>query len=163
MNDMNDQMMNFRKSLGLDEPETVKVVKEKSGKATSEPERNGVPDRVRDDAVQRDGEMPDQVRHDEEIAGRVRDDAVRDDGVQRAAKAEVKRNPGEAERGSLAGGRTTITIPAELLGKMKLLSFWMTREGLRRNMSMSQMVWEMFECYLDSLEGARGFVEKNTD
>lgn len=148
MNDMNDQMMNFRKSLGLDEPETVKVVKEKSGKATSEPERNGVPDRVRDD---------------EEIAGRVRDDAVRDDGVQRAAKAEVKRNPGEAERGSLAGGRTTITIPAELLGKMKLLSFWMTREGLRRNMSMSQMVWEMFECYLDSLEGARGFVEKNTD
>lgn len=133
MNDMNDQMMNFRKSLGLDEPETVKVVKEKSGKATSEPERNGIPDRVRDD------------------------------GVQRAAKAEVKRNPGEAERGSLAGGRTTITIPAELLGKMKLLSFWMTREGLRRNMSMSQMVWEMFECYLDSLEGARGFVEKNTD
>lgn len=130
---MNDQMMNFRKSLGLDEPETVKVVKEKSGKATSEPERNGIPDRVRDD------------------------------GVQRAAKAEVKRNPGEAERGSLAGGRTTITIPAELLGKMKLLSFWMTREGLRRNMSMSQMVWEMFECYLDSLEGARGFVEKNTD
>lgn len=145
---MNDQMMNFRKSLGLDEPETVKVVKEKSGKATSEPGRNGIPDRVRDD---------------EEIAGRVRDDAVRDDGVQRAAKAEVKRNPGEAERGSLAGGRTTITIPAELLGKMKLLSFWMTREGLRRNMSMSQMVWEMFECYLDSLEGARGFVEKNTD
>lgn len=133
MNDMNDQMMNFRKSLGLDEPETVKVVKEKSGKATSEPGRNGIPDRVRDD------------------------------GVQRAAKAEVKRNPGEAERGSLAGGRTTITIPAELLGKMKLLSFWMTREGLRRNMSMSQMVWEMFECYLDSLEGARGFVEKNTD
>lgn len=133
MNDMNDQMMNFRKSLGLDEPETVKVVKEKSGKATSEPGRNGIPDRVRDD------------------------------GVQRAAKADVKRNPGEAERGSLAGGRTTITIPAELLGKMKLLSFWMTREGLRRNMSMSQMVWEMFECYLDSLEGARGFVEKNTD
>lgn len=130
---MNDQMMNFRKSLGLDEPETVKVVKEKSGKATSEPGRNGIPDRVRDD------------------------------GVQRAAKAEVKRNPGEAERGSLAGGRTTITIPAELLEKMKLLSFWMTREGLRRNMSMSQMVWEMFECYLDSLEGARGFVEKNTD
>lgn len=148
MNDMNDQMMNFRKSLGLDEPETVKVVKEKSGKATSEPERNGVPDRVRDDG---------------EIAGRARNDASRDDGVQRAAKAEVKRNPGEAERGSLAGGRTTITIPAELLGKMKLLSFWMTREGLRRNMSMSQMVWEMFECYLDSLEGARGFVEKNTD
>lgn len=145
---MNDQMMNFRKSLGLDEPETVKVVKEKSGKATSEPERNGVPDRVRDDG---------------EIAGRARNDASRDDGVQRAAKAEVKRNPGEAERGSLAGGRTTITIPAELLGKMKLLSFWMTREGLRRNMSMSQMVWEMFECYLDSLEGARGFVEKNTD
>ena len=143
MNDMNDQMMNFRKSLGLDEPETVKVVKEKSGKATSEPEKNGMPDRVRDD---------------EEIAGR-----VRDDGVQRAAKAEVKRNPGEAERGSLAGGRTTITIPAELLGKMKLLSFWMTREGLRRNMSMSQMVWEMFECYLDSLEGARGFVEKDAD
>lgn len=138
MNDMNDQMMNFRKSLGLDEPETVKVVKEKSGKATSEPGRNGIPDRVRDDAV-------------------------RDDGVQRAAKAEVKRNPGEAERGSSAGGRTTITIPAELLGKMKLLSFWMTREGLRRNMSMSQMVWEMFECYLDSLEGARGFVEKNAD
>ena len=138
MNDMNDQMMNFRKSLGLDEPETVKVVKEKSGKATSEPGRNGIPDRVRDDAV-------------------------RDDGVQRAAKAEVKRNSGEAERGSLAGGRTTITIPAELLGKMKLLSFWMTREGLRRNMSMSQMVWEMFECYLDSLEGARGFVEKNAD
>lgn len=135
---MNDQMMNFRKSLGLDEPETVKVVKEKSGKATSEPSKDG-------------------------IAGRVRDDAVRDDGVQRAAKAEVKRNPGEAERGSLAGGRTTITIPAELLGKMKLLSFWMTREGLRRNMSMSQMVWEMFECYLDSLEGARGFVEKNAD
>lgn len=148
MNDMNDQMMNFRKSLGLDEPETVKVVKEKSGKATSEPERNGIPDRVRDDG---------------EIAGRARNDASRDDGVQRAAKAEVKRNPGEAERGSLAGGRTTITIPAELLGKMKLLSFWMTREGLRRNMSMSQMVWEMFECYLDSLEGARGFVEKNTD
>lgn len=148
MNDMNDQMMNFRKSLGLDEPETVKVVKEKSGKATSEPGRNG---------------MPDQVRHDEEIAGRARNDASRDDGVQRAAKADVKRNPGEAERGSLAGGRTTITIPAELLGKMKLLSFWMTREGLRRNMSMSQMVWEMFECYLDSLEGARGFVEKNTD
>lgn len=145
---MNDQMMNFRKSLGLDEPETVKVVKEKSGKATSEPERNGIPDRVRDDG---------------EIAGRARNDASRDDGVQRAAKAEVKRNPGEAERGSLAGGRTTITIPAELLGKMKLLSFWMTREGLRRNMSMSQMVWEMFECYLDSLEGARGFVEKNTD
>lgn len=138
MNDMNDQMMNFRKSLGLDEPETVKVVKEKSRKTTSEPGRNGIPDRVRDDAV-------------------------RDDGVQRAAKAEVKRNPGEAERGSLARGRTTITIPAELLGKMKLLSFWMTREGLRRNMSMSQMVWEMFECYLDSLEGARGFVEKNTD
>lgn len=148
MNDMNDQMMNFRKSLGLDEPETVKVVKEKSGKATSEPGRNGIPDRVRDDG---------------EIAGRARNDASRDDGVQRAAKAEVKRNPGEAERGSLAGGRTTITIPAELLGKMKLLSFWMTREGLRRNMSMSQMVWEMFECYLDSLEGARGFVEKNTD
>lgn len=145
---MNDQMMNFRKSLGLDEPETVKVVKEKSGKATSEPERNGIPDRVRDDG---------------EIAGRARNDASRDDGVQRAAKAEVKRNPGEAERGSLAGGRTTITIPEELLGKMKLLSFWMTREGLRRNMSMSQMVWEMFECYLDSLEGARGFVEKNTD
>lgn len=140
--------MNFRKSLGLDEPETVKVVKEKSGKATSEPGRNG---------------MPDQVRDDGEIAGRARNDASRDDGVQRAAKAEVKRNPGEAERGSLAGGRTTITIPAELLGKMKLLSFWMTREGLRRNMSMSQMVWEMFECYLDSLEGARGFVEKNTD
>lgn len=135
---MNDQMMNFRKSLGLDEPETVKVVKEKSGKATSEPGRNVIPDRVRDDAV-------------------------RDDGVQRAAKAEVKRNPDEAGRGSLAGGRTTITIPAELLGKMKLLSFWMTREGLRRNMSMSQMVWEMFECYLDSLEGARGFVEKNAD
>lgn len=148
MNDMNDQMMNFRKSLGLDEPETVKVVKEKSGKATSEPGRNGIPDRVRDDG---------------EIAGRARNDASRDDGVQRAAKADVKRNPGEAERGSLAGGRTTITIPAELLGKMKLLSFWMTREGLRRNMSMSQMVWEMFECYLDSLEGARGFVEKNTD
>lgn len=59
MNDMNDQMMNFRKSLGLDEPETVKVVKEKSGKATSEPERNGVPDRVRDDG---------------EIAGRARND-----------------------------------------------------------------------------------------
>lgn len=145
---MNDQMMNFRKSLGLDEPETVKVVKEKSGKATSEPGRN---------------ETPDQVRHDEEIAGRARNDASRDDGVQRAAKAEVKRNSGEAARGSLAGGRTTITIPAELLGKMKLLSFWMTREGLRRNMSMSQMVREMFECYLDSLEGARGFVEKNAD
>ena len=105
MNDMNDQMMNFRKSLGLDEPVDSKVVKEKS----------------------------------------------------------TKSEKSDGERMTLAGGRTTITIPAELLGKMKLLSFWMTREGLRRNMSMSQMVWEMFECYLDKYEGARGFVAKNLD
>lgn len=131
MNDMNDQMMNFRKSLGLDELESAQVVKEKSG---------------------RDG-----------IAGRARNDVVQHDAVQVAAKREVRRNPGETEKVSLAGGRTTITIPAELLGKMKLLSFWMTREGMSRNMSMSQMVWEMFECYLDSFEGARGFVEKNVD
>lgn len=105
MNDMNDQMMNFRKSLGLDEVETTQEVKERRVKS------------------------------------------VRSDG----------------EKMSLAGGRTTITIPTDLLGKMKLLSFWMTREGMSRNMSMSQMVIEMFECYLDSFDGARGFVEKNVD
>lgn len=120
---MNDQMTNFRKSLGLDEPEAVQV-KEKSGKATSEPSKDGMPGRARHDG--KDG-----------IAGRARNDDK--------------------------GGRTTVTIPAELLGKMKLLSFWMTREGMCRNMSMSQMVWEMFECYLDTFEGARGFVEKNAD
>lgn len=114
---MNDQMTNFRKSLGLDEPEAVQV-KEKSGKATSEPSKDGMPGQARYD---------ERARHDDK------------------------------------GGRTTVTIPAELLGKMKLLSFWMTREGMCRNMSMSQMVWEMFECYLDTFEGARGFVEKNAD
>ena len=70
MNDMNDQMMNFRKSLGLDEVGTAQEVKEKSAKS------------------------------------------VKPDGGKM----------------SLAGGRTTITIPADLLGKMKLLSFWLTRE-----------------------------------
>lgn len=154
MNDMNDQMMNFRKSLGLDELESAQVVKEKSGRATSEPGRDGIPDQVRDDGERRD---------DGKIAGRARNDVVQHGAVQVAAKREVRRNPGETEKVSLAGGRTTITIPAELLGKMKLLSFWMTREGMSRNMSMSQMVWEMFECYLDSFEGARGFVEKNAD
>ena len=119
--------MNFRKSLGLDEPETVKVVKEKSGKATSEPGKDGIAGRARHDGIPGQARYDERARHDDK------------------------------------GGRTTVTIPAELLGKMKLLSFWMTREGMCRNMSMSQMVWEMFECYLDTFEGARGFVEKNTD
>ena len=126
MNDMNDQIMNFRKSLGLDELEADPVVKEKSEKATSEPSEATSKERV-------------------------------------STKQELKRKPGESDRPGLGGGRTTITIPAELLGKMKLLSFWMTREGMSRNMSMSQMVMEMFECYLDSFDGARGFVEKNVD
>ena len=128
-------MTNFRKSLGLDEPEAVQV-KEKSGKATSEPSKDGMPGRARHDG--KDG-----------IAGRARHDGK--DGIAGRARNDDK------------GGRTTVTIPAELLGKMKLLSFWMTREGMCRNMSMSQMVWEMFECYLDTFEGARGFVEKNAD
>lgn len=76
-----------------------------------------------------------------------------EDTPRQEVKEEIKKQVGVVQT-----GRTTITISSDMLSRLKLLSFWMNRQGVKKNPSMPGLLDELLNAYLEKNPEASEFV-----